>query len=130
PRKSAPDPFWSPTAITLPKDVSNAVPLDDPLAITFPFACNAAMQPLQWQFNDGFQFRLLGGYAYHPGPHAAPDFEPTLVDPPQLQQFLIANDFATALTLGHGASPTLGPSLVKATRAALKANDVQLVIVN
>ena len=36
-------------------------------AISYPYATLYDMQPMAWQANDGFGFRLLGGYGFRPG---------------------------------------------------------------
>ena len=47
----------------LPANILQAIPAGDPVAITYPYDTFLNMQPMVWQAEDSFDFRLLGGYA-------------------------------------------------------------------
>ena len=53
-------------ATGLPSNVLRAIPAGDPVTITYPYSTFLEPTPMLWQAEDGFDFRLLGGYAYHP----------------------------------------------------------------
>jgi len=57
------------------------VPGGDPVAITYPYDTVYTMQPMLWQAEDGFDFRLLGGYAYHPDSVGSPYLLPLPMTP-------------------------------------------------
>ena len=116
----------------LPTSIKRAVPVGDPVAITYPYATTYTMQPMLWQVEDGFKFRLLGGYAYHPNSSGRPSLAPSVMSPSGLQQFLAGQDpltvFAYFKTYGRPLPVT--PELVATTRATLSKYDVGLVIVD
>ena len=63
------------------------------MAITYPYPTHFTMQPMLWQTEDGFGFRLLGGYACnHPDAHGRPTLTPNVMHPSSLQQFLVGQD--------------------------------------
>ncbi len=132
PARFSPNLVSAPTAVTLPAAIRQAVPTGDPVAITFPYAWNLAMQPMQWQFNDGFQFRLLGGYAYHPSPSGGPSLTPAVMRPRRLQDYLLEQEFQSANSSSslNLKPPALDRALVSATRATLASYDVRLVLVD
>jgi hypothetical protein len=132
PQEVVPNLVTAPAAETLPAVVRQAVPNGDPTAITFPFASSLAMEPMEWQFDDGFRFRLLGGYAYHPSPNGGAVLTPAVMQPRGLEQFLAGHYLLTAYSLSplYGKPMELGPDLVATTRATLSDYDVRLVIVN
>ncbi len=111
---------------TLPTSLRTAVPAGDPVAITYPYATAFSTEPMLWQVEDGFGFRLLGGYAYHPGPNGHPTLSPARMDPPELQEFLAGQGDVP----GYGPAEPLSPELVAATRRTLTDYDVRLVIVD
>jgi hypothetical protein len=118
-------------ATSLPPAIETAIPPGSPVAITYPFATQFTAQPLLWQAQDAFGFRLLGGYAFHPNPVGS-TLKPYPMHPPGLQQFLSFQDppSRTQITYGTGAPVHVGPQLVAATRAALSKYGVQVVIVD
>ncbi len=127
-------PFETAPAVTLPASLSHAIPAGDPVAITYPYvAVNTTnypntTQPLLWQAEDGFGFRLLGGYSYHPVRTGIDPsiLEPSVMSPSMLQEFL------AGLTPPSSYGPPLQvtPKLVSSTRATVSKYHVQLVIVN
>jgi hypothetical protein len=79
-----------------------------------------------WQADDGFAFRLLGGYGYHPGRHAAASTVPTPMSPPELQQFLAAEDGIPI----YGLPAPMSQHLFVSVRETLNGYHVRLVIVD
>jgi len=55
-------PYASEPVRSLPAAISSAIPSGDPIAVTYPYALPVSTQPMLWQAQDGFSFRLLGGY--------------------------------------------------------------------
>ena len=101
------------------------------MTITYPYLTAFSLQPMLWQAEDGFGFRLLGGYAYHPDASGGPSLFPSVMNPPNLQRFLAGQDFATSFFFPiYGPSLPVSPELVATTRTALSKNDVRLVIVD
>jgi hypothetical protein len=128
-------PYATTRAQTLPVQIRQAIPAGDPVALTYPYATYFHVQPMVWQVNDGFGFRLLGGYGFQPWPHSADPsgyigldrpLEPAPMDPEGLQRFL-ANQEGVTL---YGPRPPLNGSLVGVTRATLSKYHVKVVIVD
>ena len=71
-------------------------------------------QPMLWQAQDAYRFRLLGGYGYHTAPRAtAPShLFPSVMKPPELQQFLAGLHPPSA----YGPPLPVTPDLVRSTR--------------
>jgi hypothetical protein len=123
-------PYTAPTAVSLPAAIRQAVPKGDPVAITYPFATNyTSVQPLLWQAEDKFAFRLIGGYAYHPDSHGHADILPSPMKPRALQAFLVGQQ-SSGFGGIYGLPLPVSPELVAATRRTLLAYDIRLVIVN
>jgi hypothetical protein len=123
-----PQQFASSPVPTLPASLRRAVPPGNPLAITYPYALyQEAMQPMLWHAEADFSFRLLGGYGHHPIRPSGPSIStPSVMTPPNLQQFLAGQQGATL----YGPPLPVTPGLVEATRAALSRYRVRLVIVD
>ena len=128
-------PYATTRAATLPTRIRLAVPAGDPVALTYPYATYFHVQPMVWQVNDDFDFRLLGGYGVHPWPQSADPsgyigfdrpVEPVPMNPEGLQRFL-ANQEGVTL---YGPRPPLNSSLVAVTRATLSKYNVKVVIVD
>lgn len=118
-------PYAYQRAALLPNAVLRAIPAGDPVALTFPYATPLQSQAMGWQASAGFPFRLMGGYGYHPDGRSSVEAWPDLMAPRGLQQFL-----AGAMPGGpYGPRPALTPRLVSATRLALQAYDIRVVIV-
>ena len=121
-------PYSGSTASAIPAPLRHAIPAGDPVAITYPYATIFHMQPMLWQAENGFDFRLLGGYAYHPAANGGPTGLPSVMKPSGLQQFLADPN-------GTGGGPfgptlTVSPALVATTRTSLSDYGVRLVIVD
>jgi hypothetical protein len=116
----------------LPASIVRAVPAGDPVAITYPYATEFTMQPTLWQVEGGINFRLLGGYAYHPNSSGRPSLVPSVMRPSGLQQFLAGQDVVTLYVYSrvYGGQLPVSPELVATTRATLSRYDVGLVIVD
>jgi hypothetical protein len=128
-------PYATTRAQTLPAQIRQAVPAGDPVALTYPYATYFHVQPMVWQVNDDFDFRLLGGYGFHPWPRSADPsgylgldrpLEPVPMHPESLQRFL-ANQEGVTL---YGPRPPLDASLVGVTKATLSKYNVKVVIVD
>ena len=119
------------SAVALPANIRRAVPAGDPVTITYPYGTAFTMQPMLWQAEEGYGFRLLGGYAYHPDASGGPSLFPSVMNPPNLQRFLAGQDLATSFFFPlYGPSLPVSPELVATTRTALSKYDVRLVIVD
>jgi hypothetical protein len=128
-------PYASVPTPALPTQISQAVPAGDPVTLTYPYTTYFHVQAMVWQVNDDFDFRLLGGYGFHPWPRSIDPsgylgldrpLEPVPMNPAGLQQFL-ANQEGVTL---YGPRPPLNSSLVGVTRATLSEYKVRLVIVD
>jgi hypothetical protein len=112
-------------ASVLPALIKSAIPSGDPVAITYPYATFPSIEPMIWQADAGFRFRLLGGYAYRPGVNNAPDAGPAAMTPPGLQQFLGGEERAA----GYGKPNPVSRKLVGLTRRTIAKYDIRLVVV-
>lgn len=110
-------PYPTQRAGVLPARLSKAIPPGDPMAITYPYAKGLVTQPLLWQSEAGFRFRMIGGYAKNAagGGRAIPN----PMKPPDLQDFLISD-----------LRRPIDRKLLVSTKIALSRYDIQLVIVN
>jgi hypothetical protein len=126
-------PQWpdaAPKAVTLPAGISGGIPTGNPVAITYPFTTNyTSVQPLLWQAEVGFTFRLLGGYSYHPGTHGQADILPSRMKPVALERFLVGQQ-STGYGGLYGSPLPVSPTLVATTRKVLLRYDIRVVIVN
>jgi hypothetical protein len=112
---------------TLPAALRTAIPARDPVAITYPYANAFAMEPLEWQMDDRYSFRLLGGYAHVTNRSGEFVTTPSPLSPPGLQQFLLAQVFRRGSTNG---SLPFSPEMLSITRTTLSNYHVGLVIVD
>ncbi len=127
-------PFVPAPAVALPASVRHAVPAGDPVAITYPYVAvettngEITTQPLLWQAEDGFGFRLLGGYSYHPVRTGIDPsiLGPSIMRPPELQEFLAGLNPPSA----YGPPLLVSPELVSSTRATVSKYHIRLVIVD
>ena len=132
-------PRWPPNtyyaaqpASVLPAAIKDAIPGGDPVAITYPYASFPSLQPMIWQAEVGFRFRLLGGYAFRPNVDGATIEYPAFIEypapmsPPQLQQFLGREEHADAF----GQPEPIGPGLVDSAREAIERYHIRMVIVD
>jgi hypothetical protein len=106
----------------LPRQIVAAIPKGDPVAVTYPYPSWLNAEPLVWQMQDGFSFRLMGGYAFQPDADGRASLVPNLTNPPDLASYL------ENLDQHLYTSPT--NSLTVATRAALANDDVRFVVVD
>jgi hypothetical protein len=110
----------------LPREIRQAIPDGDPVVLTYPYASALFPQPQLWQAEDGFSFRLVGGYAEHPDKDGKPTGFPNLLDPPGLQGFLEGEE---------GYNPYLprvpvDAELEELTREATSNNHIEVVLVD
>jgi hypothetical protein len=119
-------PYATQQAVVLPSSLRQAIPAGDPVAITYPYAYgSAAAQPLLWQAQDGFPFRITGGYSFHPTPAGSNAREPNPLSPRGLQDLLASEE----RVFKRKPIPS-GRELVADTRRTLSRYDVRLVIVD
>jgi hypothetical protein len=122
-------PTWPYTAqpvVVLPSEILSAIPSGDPIALTYPYASPVAPQPMMWQAEAGFPFRLVGGYAEHPDVNGKPTGFPNPLNPPGIEGFLAGQE---------GYNPYLPPvpvtpELLASTQLALSSNNIQIVLVD
>ena len=101
------------------------------MAITYPYNTLLTVQPMLWQAEDGFDFRLLGGYAYHPDSSGHALLWPNIMSPPGLQEFLAGSTSPGPAEIHYfGPELPVSPKLVATTRTALSDYHVRLVIVD
>ena len=83
-------PYVKPLAPALPTSIHRVIPAGDPVAITYPYADGSFVtQPLLWQADDGYRFRLTGGYSFHPDSSGGGWDNSNPMSPPGLQRFLL-----------------------------------------
>ncbi len=109
----------------LPNPVERAVPSGDPVTVTYPYDTGFLTESMLWQVQDNFRFRLMGGYAYHRDSDGGPSDLPSLMNPPDLQHFLAAQEKVDI----YGPPLSVDAELVSATRVYLSKFDVRMVIV-
>ena len=118
-------PYPTRSADALPASINRAIPSGDPLAITYPYADGPpAALPLLWQAQDGFRFRITGGYGYHPTAKGTGTRQPNPVDP---------GGFVTFLTLHQDGCPCESGPLsheIRMERETISRNHVRVVIVD
>ncbi len=125
-------PYPAPAADGLPASIRQAIPTGDPVAVTYPYAYFPFTQPLLWQADGGFDFRLLGGYARHADYNGSgAGSTPIPMSPPGMQQFLVREDvIASSYFARYASSVRVSPKLVASTRTALSKYHIRLVIVD
>ncbi len=96
------------------------------MAITYPYASPVFPQPMLWQAEDGFAFRLVGGYAEHPDPDGSPSGFPNPMKPGQLELFLNGQEGWNS----YLPPVPVTPELVASTRVDLARYDIQMVVVD
>ena len=119
-------PYSTQQESSLPTALRTAIPAGDPVTITFPYPTYGFIQPMQWQMDSGYTFRLLGGYAHVKDSSGDMVTTPSLMSPPGLQPFLTAHAFVPI----YGLPLPLGPALLSITRNTLSKYDVGMVIVD
>jgi hypothetical protein len=128
-------PYPAASASALPTQIRRAIPAGDPIVLTYPYASYFHAEPLVWQANDHFDFRLVGGDGFTAWPKSAdpsgwigldrPVYPPPM-NPEGLQQFLADHEGLTV----YGRSPPLNRNLVGVTRATLSKYEVKVIIVD
>jgi hypothetical protein len=117
-------PYVATPAVVIPASLRQAVPTGNPVAITYPYTYGSTnVGPLLWQAEDGFRFRLLGGYGFHRGTSGNGTVLPNPMSPPGLQELL-------AFEEGYYGPIPVTPELVATTRMTLSKYDVRLIIVD
>ncbi len=107
------------------------MPPDDPVAITYPFANSTFTEPMIWQAEDDFAFRLTGGFAAHPGPYGTKTPNPNPMEPPEMMVFLeIAQQILSPYPTYASKLEPVTPELVSDTSAALEQNHIRMVLVD
>ncbi len=115
-------PYKSQPVRELPAEIRAAIPTGNPIAVTYPYPWGHAPEAEVWQMQDGFSFRLMGGYVIKPDAKGNATFVPTLTNPPDLGRYL------WYMELGVRQPPT--STVVSATRTALANDDVRMVVVD
>lgn len=126
-------PYASQPVQSLPAKIRSAIPSGDPLAITYPYGVWPFVEPMVWQAEDDFRFRLVGGYALHPDPQGGTTIDPNPLTPPDLTVFLERLEAFSPFLRAF--NPTLTPQvvnsvLVQSARTTLHKYHVQVVIVD
>lgn len=119
-------PYARTTASVLPTKIQQAIPPGDPIAITYPYDTDFLTVPMLWQAEDGFRFRLIGGYAYHPTTGGGKSASPSPMNPPDLENFLSTEEGLD----GRSTPPVIDRKLLGTTRATLSRYDIRVVIVD
>ena len=119
-------PYVTQSATGLPAGIRAVIPSGDPVTITYPYVTKYRTLPEIWQAEDGYRYRLLGGYALHPDATGAATLFPGAMVPDDLQRYLLHEQ--SSVVIGAGL-PVATPT-VAATRYALASNDVRLVLVD
>ncbi len=117
-------PYVAQPVVALPSGLR--IPDGNPVTITYPYATFPNVQPMLWQAEDAFRFRILGGYAYRPTSEGSPTALPRIMNPSSLQQFLAGQEGAG----GFGPPLRVNLRLVTTARATLDKYHVSLVIVD
>jgi hypothetical protein len=102
---------------TLPSAIRAAIPNENPVTLTYPYPTGFTTQALTWQMDNGYKFRLLGGYAHATNPNGVM-VTTRLLTPSALERALAGQPLA------------LSPEAVSGARATLFRYDVGLVIVD
>ena len=119
-------PYPTQSAVGLPVGVRTGIPSGDPVAITYPFVTKYRTLPEIWQAEDGYRFRLLGGYVLHPDASGTATIFPGPMVPADLQRYLLHEQSSVVI----GSGPPVTTPTAAATKDALARNDVRLVLVD
>jgi hypothetical protein len=76
----------------LPSAVVRALPVGDPLVLTYPYPLTADDSAMLWQAEAGFTFRLSGVYAMVPQRDGRPAAEAPLLRPYAVQEYFAAEE--------------------------------------
>src|SRR5579859_6261585 len=94
------------------------------VALTFPYELAPPNQPMLWQVAADLRFRIIGGYAFVPGPDGRSTWRPNPPGPPALRQVLLAS------TVLHPGPPLANPQAVAAIRQLCARYRVGVVLVD
>ena len=94
------------------------------VALTFPYELAPPDQPMLWQVATNMRFRIIGGYAFVPGPDGRSTWRPYPPGPLVLQQVLLAS------TVAHPGPPPTNPQAVAAIRHLCARYRVGVVLVD
>lgn len=94
------------------------------VALTFPYELAPPDQPIWWQVAASMRFRIIGGYAFVPGPGGRSTWRPVPSGPPVLRQVLLAS------TVAHPGPPPANPQAVAAIRQLCARYRVGVVLVD
>ncbi len=122
-------PTWpnpSQPALGLPAVVSDAIPPGNPVTISYPIASPLFAEPMVWQVDAGYRFRLVGGYSEHPDPSGLPTGMPDEMVPAGLDRFLEGQEAYNA----YLPPVPVSPELVATARVVAARNDVRLLLVD
>ncbi len=126
-------PYASQPVRVLPSPIRSAIPSGDPLAVTYPYGIWPFTDPMVWQAEDHFAFRLVGGYALHPSGQRGTTINPIPLNPPDLTIFLerleAFSPYLRALN-PQLRPPVVNAELVSVTRAVLQKYGCRIVIVD
>ena len=124
-------PYPSTSAAGLPAQISDRIPSGNPVAITYPYASKTFPQPMQWQFEQNFSFRLIGGYATHPGSNGRLSIFANPLKPRELELFLEGQErYVPSGNNQPAPRLVINQTLVDNTRRALVDNNVRVIIVD
>jgi hypothetical protein len=126
-------PYQSIRAVTLPAGLTRAIPSEDPLVVTYPYASGAGVTlPLLWQAKADYQFRLLGGYAFHPDQRGRGSLVPTPLSPNGLQLFFsnIESENVQRFFGQKGIRPPVTPDLIVTARTTVSRYHVRVIIID
>jgi hypothetical protein len=119
-------PYPTLPADPLPAAVIRAIPSGDPVAMTYPYDTDFVIQPMIWQLEAGYSFRLLGGDAYAANPRGDGSTIPDRMVPPDLQEFLSGQENIVL----YGPPLAVTPRLVAATLTTVARYHIELVVVD
>ena len=121
-------PYPTQPNLSLPAAVRAVIPSGQPIAVTYPYASRVAPDAMLWQANDDFVFRLLGGYAAHPGANGRLTTQPVITTQDQLSTDLFTQ--GVLAEFGRPVQLTNSPKEREVVRRSLAATNARLVIVD
>jgi hypothetical protein len=124
-----PGPFRS-RSLDWPPDFVSALKRSVPkggVVLTYPYPAPPHDEAMVWQAIDQMHFRLVGGYAYVPGPGGTMQYYPPLEDPPAVQE--IFGQAAVGGALLYPPPPTLDESSYGQLRTFIKKHSVDAVAI-
>ena len=110
----------------LPTVVSDAIPTGNPVTISYPIASPLYPEPMVWQVDAGYRFRLVGGYAEHPDLTGAPTGMPDEMNPAGLDLFLEGQEAYNRYLPPVAVTPTL----IATARLVAERNGVRMLVVD